>query len=71
MHWHYVCHQNANAPASTNVLSTLPDVMTKVKVVDMTPPIPNDTVSVRKWVPAALVGQIKEGLLAAAATNRP
>jgi len=54
--------------ARTLVASTLPDVLAKVKVVDVTPPIPNDTVSVRKGLPAALVAQIKEGLLAAAST---
>jgi len=54
--------------ARTNVVSTLADVMTKVKVIEKTPPIPNDTVSVRKGLPSALVTQIREGLLAVAGT---
>ena len=38
--------------ARTNVVSTLPDVMEKVKVIGKTDPIPNDTVSVRAGLPA-------------------
>jgi phosphonate transport system substrate-binding protein len=62
-----------SAPGATdarhNVVSTLPDILEKVKVVDLTPPIPNDTVSVRKGLSPALVAQVKEGLLAAAQTE--
>jgi phosphonate transport system substrate-binding protein len=60
--------EGVQTDARTLVASTLPDVLAKVKIVDKTPPIPNDTVSVRKGLPAALVAQIKEGLLAAAGT---
>jgi len=49
--------------ARTNVVSTLPDVMSKVKVVGKTSPIPNDTVSVRKGLEPSLVANIRDGLL--------
>lgn len=55
--------------ARTNVVNTLPDVMEKVKVIGKTAPIPNDTVSVRDGLPAELVTQIQDGLLAVAATE--
>lgn len=55
--------------ARTNVRNTLPDVMEKVKVIAVTDPIPNDTVSVRSGLPAELVSQVREGLLAVAATD--
>jgi phosphonate transport system substrate-binding protein len=54
--------------ARTNVVSTLPDVMEMVKVVGKTPPIPNDTVSVRAGIPYEVVLQIQDGLLAISAT---
>lgn len=49
--------------ARTLVKSTLPDVMEKVKVIAVTDPIPNDTVSVRKGLPEAVVTRIQNGLL--------
>jgi phosphonate transport system substrate-binding protein len=49
--------------ARTRVTSTLPDVMDKVKVVGVTDPIPNDTVSVRKGLPEAVVTRVQNGLL--------
>lgn len=49
--------------ARTTVTNTLADVMTKVKVVGKTPPIPNDTVSVRKGIEPPLVATIRDGLL--------
>jgi phosphonate transport system substrate-binding protein len=55
--------------ARTNVVNTLPDVMDKVKVVGKTPPIPNDTVSVRAGLPSELVLQVQDGLLAIAQTE--
>jgi phosphonate transport system substrate-binding protein len=55
--------------ARTNVVSTLPDVLEKVKIIGKTPPIPNDTVSVRAGLPFELVAQVQEGLLAVAASE--
>ena len=49
--------------ARTTVTNTLADVMTRVKVISKTPPIPNDTVSVRKGLEPALVTNIRDGLL--------
>ena len=54
--------------ARTNVVSTLPDVMEKVKVIGKTSPIPNDTVSVRKGLEPSLVSTIRDGLLDVAKT---
>ena len=54
--------------ARHNVQSTLPDVLEQVKVVGTTPPIPNDTVSVRAGLPAELAFQVQDGLLAVAQT---
>jgi phosphonate transport system substrate-binding protein len=55
--------------ARHNVQSTLPDVLEKVKVVGKTPPIPNDTVSVRAGLPVELALQVQDGLLAVAQTE--
>lgn len=55
-----------NAPltdARTNVQSTLPDVLQKVKIITETDPIPNDTVSVRKGLEAPLIDKVKTGFL--------
>ncbi len=49
--------------ARTLVLSTLPDVMTVVKPIAQTDPIPNDTVSVRAGLDASLVKLLTDGLL--------
>ncbi|HYF94281.1 MAG TPA: phosphate/phosphite/phosphonate ABC transporter substrate-binding protein [Symbiobacteriaceae bacterium] len=46
-----------------NLLKELPDVKTKLIPVAYTNPIPNDTVSVRKDLPADFVDQIKKALL--------
>jgi phosphonate transport system substrate-binding protein len=54
--------------ARTLVQSTLPDVMDKVKVLGVTDPIPNDTVSVRKGLPPELVGKVRAALLKIADT---
>jgi phosphonate transport system substrate-binding protein len=56
--------------ARTTVVSTLPDVMEKVKVIAVTDPIPNDTVSVRAGLPAELTAQVRDGLLAVAQTDQ-
>jgi len=56
--------------ARTLVQSTLPDVMDKVKVIGVTDPIPNDTVSVRSGLPPEIVSQIQSGLLAVAQTDQ-
>lgn len=61
--------EGVQTDARTNVVSTLPDVMEKVKVIGKTPPIPNDTVSVRAGLPYELVLQVQDGLLAVAATD--
>jgi phosphonate transport system substrate-binding protein len=55
--------------ARTNVVSTLPDVMSKVRVIGTTDPIPNDTVSVRTALPADLKKLITDGLLYVAGTT--
>jgi phosphonate transport system substrate-binding protein len=55
--------------ARTNVVSTLPDVLEKVKIIGKTPPIPNDTVSVRAGLTIELVSQVQEGLLTVAASD--
>jgi len=55
--------------ARTLVTNTIPDVMSKVKVIAKTSPIPNDTVSVRKGLDASLVSQIREGLLGVSQTD--
>ena len=49
--------------ARTLVTSTLPDVMTAIKPIAQTDPIPNDTVSVRKGLDDNLVKLIRDGLL--------
>lgn len=49
--------------ARTSVQSTLPDVMTVVKPIAVTDPIPNDTVSIRRGMPANLTKLITDGLL--------
>jgi len=56
--------------ARTLVQSTIPDVMDKVKVIAVTDPIPNDTVSVRSGLPAEVVTQIQNGLLAVSQTDQ-
>ncbi len=56
--------------ARTLVQNTLPDVMDKVKVIGVTDPIPNDTVSVRAGLPEELVTQIRDGMLAVAQTDQ-
>lgn len=58
-----VPNQNPPTDARTRVRSTLPDVMEKVRVLAVTEPIPNDTVSVRKGLDPALVAKVKDGLL--------
>src|SRR5205807_10449980 len=49
--------------ARTAVVSTLPDVMTVVKPIAQTDPIPNDTVSVRAGLDPALVKLLSDGLM--------
>jgi phosphonate transport system substrate-binding protein len=49
--------------ARTLVTSTLPDVMTAIKPIGQTDPIPNDTVSVRRGLDDNLTKLIKDGLL--------
>ena len=61
--------EGVETEARTLVVGTLPDVMEKVKVVGVTPPIPNDTVSVRKGLPAELVTQVRDGLVAVSQTE--
>jgi phosphonate transport system substrate-binding protein len=49
--------------ARTLVLTTLPDVMTVVKPIAQTDPIPNDTVSVRAGLDPSMVKLLTDGLL--------
>jgi phosphonate transport system substrate-binding protein len=49
--------------ARTLVTSTLPDVMTAIKPIAQTDPIPNDTVSVRRGLDDNLTKLIRDGLL--------
>jgi phosphonate transport system substrate-binding protein len=56
--------------ARTLVQNTLPDVMDKVKVIGVTDPIPNDTVSVRAGLPAEVSTKIRDGLLAVSQTDQ-
>jgi phosphonate transport system substrate-binding protein len=49
--------------ARTLVTSQIPDVMTAIKPIAQTDPIPNDTVSVRKGLDDNLVKLIRDGLL--------
>ena len=49
--------------ARTLVTSTIPDVMTAIKPIGQTDPIPNDTVSVRKGLDDNLVKLLRDGLL--------
>ena len=52
--------------ARERMLRTLPDLMSKTRVIAKTDPIPNDTVSVRKGLPPEVVEKLKAGLLAVA-----
>jgi phosphonate transport system substrate-binding protein len=54
--------------ARTLVASTLPDVMTVVKPIAQTDPIPNDTVSIRAGLDPALVKLLSDGLSYVAST---
>jgi phosphonate transport system substrate-binding protein len=49
--------------ARIQVVGTLRDVFQKVRIVGETQQIPNDTVSVRRGLEAAMVTQIQNGLL--------
>ncbi|TMI80802.1 MAG: phosphate/phosphite/phosphonate ABC transporter substrate-binding protein, partial [Bacillati bacterium ANGP1] len=49
--------------ARGSVQKTLPDVMQKVKVVWRSDPIPNDTVSLREGLPAAVKDRVTKALL--------
>lgn len=55
--------------ARSSVEKDFPDVKEKVKVIAESPQIPNDTVSVRKDLPADVVENIRNGLLAIAQTD--
>lgn len=61
--------EGVQTDARTLVVSTLPDVMEKVKVIGKTDPIPNDTVSVRAGLPYELVLQVQDGLVAISKTD--
>jgi phosphonate transport system substrate-binding protein len=56
--------------ARTLVQSTLPDVMDKVKVIGVTDPIPNDTVSVRAGLSDDMVAKIRDGLVAVSQSDQ-
>jgi phosphonate transport system substrate-binding protein len=49
--------------ARERVQSTVPDVMAKTAIIARTDPIPNDTVSVRKELPAPVTQKVKDALI--------
>jgi len=51
--------------ARNRVMTALPDVMSKTRVIAQSIPIPNDTVSLRKGLPPAIEKKIIQGLIAA------
>ena len=56
--------QTGNPTDARNLVArTFPDVYSKVHIIGETQQIPNDTVSVRKGLDAAMVKQIRDGLL--------
>ncbi|MFN0071775.1 MAG: phosphate/phosphite/phosphonate ABC transporter substrate-binding protein [Chloroflexota bacterium] len=55
--------------ARIRVQGTIPDVMEKVKVIAITDPIPNDTVSVRKGLAPEMITRLREGLLKVAQSD--
>jgi phosphonate transport system substrate-binding protein len=55
--------------ARERMVRTIPDIMTKTRIIAKTPPIPNDTVSVRKDLPPNVVKKLKEGLMAIAKSD--
>lgn len=55
--------------AREKVVETIPDVMKKTKVIAKSAEIPNDTVSVRKGLPKAIVKKITDGLMRVAASD--
>jgi phosphonate transport system substrate-binding protein len=55
--------------AREKVVNALPDVMTKTHVIAKSIEIPNDTVSIRKGMPPALVKKITDGLVKVAASD--
>lgn len=55
--------------ARSRMQGTLPDVMDKVKVIAVTDPIPNDTVSVRKGLSPEMVTKLRDGLMRIALTD--
>ena len=55
--------------AREKVTGTIKDVMRKTKVIAKSAVIPNDTVSVRKSLPAALTKKIRDGLMKVAASD--
>jgi phosphonate transport system substrate-binding protein len=50
--------------ARERMLRTIPDLMSKTRIIAKTAPIPNDTVSVRKDLPPDVVKKLKDGLIA-------
>ncbi len=56
--------------ARANIRTEAPDVVQKVKILALTPEIPNDTLSFSPDFPAELRAQIEEALLAFAQTDR-
>jgi len=60
----------APTDARSLVVKTFPDVYSKVRIIGETQQIPNDTVSVRKGLDAAMVKQIRDGLLSITNTTQ-
>jgi len=57
------------ADARARVEKTFPDVMQKVRILEYTGDIPNDTVSVRKGLDPAFVEQVKQALIKIASSE--
>ena len=55
--------------AREKVMELFPDVMKKTKIIAKTSPIPNDTVSVRRDLPADMAEKIKQGLIKVAKSD--
>ena len=64
-----MCGQWRVMDARANVRTQAPDVVQKVKILDLTAQIPNDTLSFSPEFPAALRQQISDALLAFAKTD--
>jgi len=60
---------NEQLDARTKIATEHPDVFSKVKIIALTEPIPNDPVVVRKGLPQAIVGRLIRALMLFQETN--